>query len=240
MTEIPLYINIANQMKEQILNGTYAYHQLLPSENTLALHFHVSRVTIRQALKVLQDQDLISKQKGKGTFVLYENLQSYYQKSTKILPFSKEMALLRKSVSSSIELFEFISCPQNLCKNLKLTTQDKVIHSVRIRYADSLPVCVEDFYLDACKYGDISIEDLLHSKYDYFENKKGLTIAYSHQVIRCKSADKLTAKYLKIEKGTPIISTHQTTYLDNGKILEFSIIDFAPNRYEPHYIKWRR
>lgn len=240
MKNTPLYIDIANQIKQKMMDGTYTYHQLLPSENTLALHFHVSRVTIRQALQVLQQQDLIGKQKGKGTFVLYQKLQSYAEKSTKILPFSLEMEMLGKTHSSTIEVFEVIHCPNHICKALELTSKHQVIHCVRVRNANQQPVCVEEFYLDATKYGDISLNDLQRSKYHYFEHKKNLTIAYSHQIIRCKSADKDTAKYLNLDKGTPIVSIHQSTYLDDGKVLEFAIIDFAPNRYEPHYIKWRR
>jgi len=65
----PLYIDIYDQLFTQIKNGFYPAGSKLPTENELAAIFGVSRMTLRQALSLLQDDGLIKSVHGKGSFV---------------------------------------------------------------------------------------------------------------------------------------------------------------------------
>jgi multiple sugar transport system substrate-binding protein len=63
----PLYLQVAELLKEQILNGELKGG--LPTEDKLSNQLKVSRVTIRKAMAVLKNKGLISSYRGKGTFV---------------------------------------------------------------------------------------------------------------------------------------------------------------------------
>lgn len=65
----PLYIDIYDQLFAQIKRGVYLPGGKLPAENELAGLFGVSRMTLRQALSLLQDDGLIKSVHGKGSFV---------------------------------------------------------------------------------------------------------------------------------------------------------------------------
>ncbi len=65
----PLYNQIANEIKEQILSGVFRPGDRLPSENEIAKHFCVSIITSKRALNELVDTNLIVRIKGKGSFV---------------------------------------------------------------------------------------------------------------------------------------------------------------------------
>ena len=69
---IPLYYQIMRDLKEQIIAGKLAPGHQLPSEAELTQRFAVSRVVVRQALQILDEQGLIRRVKGKGTFVSEE------------------------------------------------------------------------------------------------------------------------------------------------------------------------
>ena len=56
-------------LKEQIVSGKLAPGDRLPSEARLTSRYRVSRVVIRQALQILEDQGLIERERGRGTFV---------------------------------------------------------------------------------------------------------------------------------------------------------------------------
>lgn len=60
---------VASVLEHQILSGEYRRGDRLPSELDLCGLFNVSRITIRQALKHLEDNGLISRDRGRGTFV---------------------------------------------------------------------------------------------------------------------------------------------------------------------------
>ncbi|MEM7169306.1 MAG: FadR/GntR family transcriptional regulator [Pseudomonadota bacterium] len=62
---------IAAQLHQAILEGIYGYGDRLPAERDLASHYNASRSTIREALKRLEDQNLLSRRIGSGTFVNY-------------------------------------------------------------------------------------------------------------------------------------------------------------------------
>lgn len=61
------YIQLANILKEQILQNTGTIYKL-PSENTLCRQYHVSRQTVRAALQVLTKDGLIEKRHGSGSY----------------------------------------------------------------------------------------------------------------------------------------------------------------------------
>lgn len=60
---------VFNAIHEKIINGVWYEGWLLPSEADLCKMYSVSRITIRRALKELEDHKLVSKVQGKGTFV---------------------------------------------------------------------------------------------------------------------------------------------------------------------------
>lgn len=68
-----LYEQLVNKLERQITEGTLKKGDKLPSENTLAKENNISRVTVRQALKLLTEMGLIETRKGIGSFVVESN-----------------------------------------------------------------------------------------------------------------------------------------------------------------------
>jgi GntR family transcriptional regulator len=66
---VPLYYQLQEVLKEQIESGIWSPGEALPSEPELARRFNISRVVVRQALAILQDDRQIVRVKGRGTFV---------------------------------------------------------------------------------------------------------------------------------------------------------------------------
>lgn len=63
--------SIAQELRDAIVGGRYAAGQRLPPERRLAGHFNASRATVREALRQLNDQQLVERRIGSGTFVTY-------------------------------------------------------------------------------------------------------------------------------------------------------------------------
>ena len=62
----PLYEQVFNRIKDSVRSGEYKKGDLIPSEKELMELMGVSRVTVRQALKMLSDSGIIETRKGKG------------------------------------------------------------------------------------------------------------------------------------------------------------------------------
>ena len=72
-----LYMDIVRQLEKDILSGAYGPTDMLPSENTLAARFDVSRVTIRKSLDILKNDGLITSMHGKGYFIKMPSFNKY-------------------------------------------------------------------------------------------------------------------------------------------------------------------
>lgn len=66
---VPLYYQLQEVLKEYIESGRWKAGDPLPSEPALAAHFGISRVVVRQALAILEDDRQIVRVRGRGTFV---------------------------------------------------------------------------------------------------------------------------------------------------------------------------
>lgn len=64
----PKYLQLKEYLKGMILRGEIAPGSQIPSEHTLAKEFKLSRHTVRQALGDLENEGLINREQGRGTF----------------------------------------------------------------------------------------------------------------------------------------------------------------------------
>jgi len=62
---------IAAQLRRAILEGAYSFRERLPAERELATFYAASRSTIREALRQLEEMQLVTRRVGSGTFVAY-------------------------------------------------------------------------------------------------------------------------------------------------------------------------
>jgi len=67
-----LYEQVVEQIKGLIIQGVYKKGELLPSEKELIEMTGVSRITIREALRILNEAGVIETHKGKGSFVIVD------------------------------------------------------------------------------------------------------------------------------------------------------------------------
>ena len=73
---VPLYYQLQEALKEQVESGTWRPGDTLPSEPELARRYGVSRVVVRQALAILEDDRQIVRVRGRGTFVAEPKLDT--------------------------------------------------------------------------------------------------------------------------------------------------------------------
>ena len=64
-----MYRQIADELREQISRGDLKPGDALPTESALQTTFQVSRVTVRQALKLLTELEIIESIQGSGSYV---------------------------------------------------------------------------------------------------------------------------------------------------------------------------
>lgn len=110
---VPLYEQIQNQIKAQILNGTLTPGEGLPSIRNLAKELKVSIITSKRAYEELEKEGFIETVTGKGTFVAKQNTERMkeimlYEIENKLEEIIKQAKLVGVSLEEGIEIFKSI------------------------------------------------------------------------------------------------------------------------------------
>ena len=137
---LPVYIQIHDQIKANIENETYKIGDRLPSERELAKQFGVSRMTLRQAIQTLADEGILERKIGSGTYVARQKVQ---EKMSGTTSFTEIMRSLGR-VPSSKAVAYFLTAPSSSeMEKLQLEGHETILRMERIRYADDVPICFE-------------------------------------------------------------------------------------------------
>jgi GntR family transcriptional regulator len=67
--DTPIYLQLYQQVISRILDGYIKEEEALPSVRTVASQYQLNPITISKAYQMLQDEQLVEKQRGKGLFV---------------------------------------------------------------------------------------------------------------------------------------------------------------------------
>ena len=236
---LPLYKTIAKDIMTKIENNTYPRGELLPTEAKLSERYHVSRVTIRQAMKILVEEGYVSKTQGSGTRVIYSQHLKALERSSKIIPFSQEMALIGKKPSAKIRTLELIQASKQLAQELDLEENDPVFLYERTLYGDNYPYCFERGYMPIKYFPDFNLNALLTSKMRYVEETKKMTVLYSRQIVHALLADELLQKQLHVPLNSPLLEVTHITYDDNNRPVMKADVIFDSTVYEANFIKYR-
>ncbi len=92
--------NVVAQLRRRILEGDYAYEERLPAERNLAEEFGVSRGTIRSVLQILEQQHLVTRQIGSGTYVSHRDITNQQEISSITSPI--EMVEVRIAIEPQL------------------------------------------------------------------------------------------------------------------------------------------
>lgn len=231
--KVPKYVIIEEDIIDKINNGTYKPGENLPTEAELSNIYNCSRVTVRQALSNLAFKGFITKSQGSGSYVKKE--QAMY-KSPEIKSFSEEMLESGRKPKSTIYSFNVTDAGTTISDLLKISPKDKIYYFERTRYADDDPVLFEKTFMSVDLHPEISIKVLSGSKYQYAKDHN-MNIEYSSQNISPIFPPEYIANELRISNKTPILRIANTTYLDDGRVFDYSELYMHPELYQLNITK---
>ena len=85
-----LYEEIVRQIEDLLQNGQLHAGDQLPPERELAEIFHVSRTSVREAIRALEDRGILESRRGNGTYVILEEESSLVEPLAKAIQAQKE------------------------------------------------------------------------------------------------------------------------------------------------------
>jgi GntR family transcriptional regulator len=134
---VPFYFQLAGILEEEIVTGRWEPGRRLPSEGELGNVYRLSRTTIRQALARLEQEGLVSREKGRGTFVSSSRPRTWLIQSTEGF-FHGEFLRAGRTVTSRIMRMEQSALPRWACDAMSLPVGSRGVVLERLRSVEGL------------------------------------------------------------------------------------------------------
>ncbi|MCS3425327.1 MULTISPECIES: GntR family transcriptional regulator [Rahnella] len=229
MSNQPLYRQIATQIRDQIQRGEIKTGDALPTELRLREQFGVSRVTVRQAIKLLVEQDVLESVQGSGTYVKEAKVNyDIYQ----LTSFDEKLQPLDRPSHSEVLAFSILKPPIGIAEALALSEQARVYYIKRLRFIVSKPVTLEETWMPLELFPDLTYEVMQGSKYAWMEQTKHLVIDRSEQEIIPLMPTKEMVSLLGVAADQPILQKISKGFLADGTVFEFSRNTFRTDDYK--------
>lgn len=227
--EGPLYLQIAERLECEIRSGTYPVGHRFPPEPALAELFGVSRLTLRQALGVLEHRGLIDRIVGRqgGTFVRPVPVE---RDLTTFAGFTEHMR--RSGVVAGARLCERSRVPADpaVAEALELEESTEVLMLERVRLADGTPVAVEQSWFREDDFPGLLDKDLEGALYEMLESEYARVPTHAREMLEPVNADEHAAELLGVPVGTALLLVERTAYDAEGRPVEFSRDMFLGDR----------
>ncbi|HEY0791615.1 MAG TPA: GntR family transcriptional regulator [Chthoniobacterales bacterium] len=227
MARTKLHEHARRRVEKLILERGLQPGSHLPTETELAGEFQVSRTTIRNALKALEQEGKIERAPGKGTIVRQPRLG---QLLGKLLSFTEEMKL--RGLTPSNRLLEITrTLPSAPVRALLQLDGESVWRLQRVRCANGEPIAVETCHLpwsalreeDAACLGNGSLYELLA--------QRGRAPVRSEQSAQAALASAEEAALLNLEPGRPVLKFERLSFDANEEPIEFVTSIYRGDQY---------
>ena len=227
ITKKSLYLEVVNVLLEDLKSGQYPPGSKLPSEDELAQEFSVSRVTLREALRVLEEDGWINRRQGSGTFVRdkravpIQNLSSIVSIST----IFKRAGLEDRFTKVGLKK---IPANQRIAERLQIGSGEEIWEMERVRTIGDKPAIYSFDYFPASfiPFGEENrLNDYKHSLYHFLSEVCGQTSDDGECWFKPIMSDKKLSAILNINFHTPLM------YVET---IDFNV-DKQPILYSPSY-----
>lgn len=209
-------------IRSMIENGEVESGEMIPTEEAFCNAYDLSRSTVRQALQELVRDGLLTRTRGKGTFVQGPKLR---RKMESVYSFTHEMAAAGLEPSSRILVFRKAQPSKDVARALfgSNDTKEQVFIIVRIRLADSVPLLLETAYIPVSRIPDLTEEKLQgHSLYDLLRDQADITPLYAEESYESCLIEKGTCELLNCPYGTTGFAIQRLAYDRNDCIYEMT------------------
>ena len=217
--DVPLYYQLESLIRRCISAGLLKPGDTLPSEMELCQTFSISRSTVRQAIGRLEEEGLVRRHQGKGSFVAEPKL---HRRSENIYSFTAEATSMGLRPSSRLLSFEVIRPGDAVRRMLELREGTEVYCFTRIRMVDGVPLMLETSYYPCYIYPALTAELLrTHSFYSLlFE--RGIVPGAAVDTYEAIRLDKTEAELLETKAGSAGFSHQRITRTDRGEVFELT------------------
>jgi GntR family transcriptional regulator len=226
---VPLYYQMATLLREMIVSGRFKVGDRFPTEAELVKEYGVSRITVREALSTLQEEELIRRSAGKGTFV------DKAPTPTDTLPMDGTLnGLIGMGLATAPRLIDLreVEVAPHEAKVLGMEPGTPIVRAERIRYFKGRPYCYIVNHVPVeigrqIKKSDWERGSLLR----LIEKSLGIELGDADEIVRASLADAHLARWLDVRIGAPLLLVEYLIRASDGRPVETAVIYYRSDAH---------
>jgi GntR family transcriptional regulator len=228
----PRYLALADDLREQIVRGDFPQPDQFPTESTLCTRYGVSRFTVREALRQLQNEGLIQRKRGSGTVIqpasarggaLHQPLSNVGE----LLQYARDTSFLFERAGSVV-------LPKPISEQLGMTVPGKWarFRGIRSGRGDALPIALTDAYIHPSLSAEADRIDTAGTTiFRQVEMLSAVPIRQVTQDIQAVAANADVAAALRVPRRSPCLRILRCYHGADGRILEISASHHPGDRF---------
>jgi len=228
---IPLWAQLAEVLRSRLGQGEFSVR--FPTEEDLVVQYSVSRHTVRESIRRLQEQGLLERQQGKGTFVVHprfeQPLQGFY---------SLAFMLADQGIEEHSDVRALENRPCGAAgRALGLSREDGCVYVERLRYAGDAPIALDRSWLPEWAAAPLLQADLSQgSLYDHLSTECGVVINGGTERIWPVNPDRQDTSLLQLPSGDAAFFVERVARC-NSKAVELRNSTVRGDRYQ-FVVEW--
>jgi GntR family transcriptional regulator len=225
------YKELRQILADEIANGVFAVGGKFPTEYELCERFGVSRHTVREALRALEDQGLLARQAGSGTTVLARTRAPLYTQTFDSLTGLQDYA--------TDTVFEkrhegFVTIRDGLAQTLGCNSGERWLRFAGLRRLGKggIPICWTEIFI-AEPYAAVrqNMTDEAVPIYELLQRQFGLDISELEQKVSAMSMPDEIAGTLDVAPKSPALMTRRRYFAEGSEPFEITLSIHPGERY---------
>ncbi|MCB0940468.1 MAG: GntR family transcriptional regulator [Mycobacterium sp.] len=245
MTELPTpagdhrYIQVARALRKEIVDGVYPVGSHLPTEHELCQRFSVSRYTVREALRRLREDNLVSSRPRAGTMVVPRPSSHAYAQDVVSI---NDLLAFATGARFAIESIAMVTIDGPLAARTGLPLGEQWLAVVGYRRAEDsdTPICRTEYYVNR---SFAAVGRMLGNHtgpiFPLLEDLFGISIVEVRQEIAAVQLSPELAEVLKIEPGTAALQMRRVYTTSDSEIAQVTVNTHPASRFR-HSMTMRR
>ncbi len=227
--KLPLWYQVSQSLRASILGRSPQDPLRLPTEEQLAGHYGVSVLTMRQALKELEDEGLITRHRRRGTFI-----EPSAQRSAPVRLLGSVDAIVAQQSGMTTKLLDHgtVPVPAELAEHFPDVAEVGAYHRLRSDEKTGEPTNHARNYVRPELAALIDPADLLRwPMTKVLRDVVGMRISRITDTVEARLADPETARLLQVPLLSPILHYTGIVHDEDGRALDVARICYRGDRF---------
>lgn len=225
----PLWHQAEMTLRSLIERGEWVAGSQIPNEDRLCEMLGISRITVRHALRNLEEAGLLRREHGRGTFVRSATVVAGVRGLTS---FTEEMKTLALSPSTRLLEAHRIPADEEMAEALEVALGDPIVQLKRLRLGNGMPIGIQTSHLPEARVPGLYAEAAgVQSLYEWLREHCDIRPVKAKEVYRVGRVDEADAELILLPAGTPAFEVERIAFDSRGPF-EYALSTMRADRYE--------